>query len=253
MLCGRHPRLLPWHFQWLDAYYLYRRLRQLLPTLGGVVLDVGCGGKPYRDWFGQVEKYVGLDVYPGSAVDVLIASDGSWPLPDEHFDVLLSTQVLEHVADLDLTLAETERVLKRGGCAVLSFPFLYNEHGAPQDYRRFTVHMAERLFPRFEVVHLEKQGGIGSTQIILLLNWLEMTMNYTLASRLIKPLLLPIWVPLSLVANLLGLLLDGLDRTGAFYNNVLLVVRKPHEALYGFPAVDKRVGGAAGGLELLDQ
>lgn len=195
--------------------------------MGGKILDVGCGDKPYRDWFGQVSEYVGLDVSPGPAVDVLVAPDGPWPLPDEHFDGLLSTQVLEHVADIHLSLAEMERVLKRGGVAVLSFPFLYNEHGAPWDYQRFTVHRAERLFPGFEIVQLEKQGGIGSTLAILLLNWLEMSMNCTFATRLLKPLLLPSFLILSLVVNFLGLLMDRLDRTGAFYNNVLLVVRRP--------------------------
>ena len=59
-LCGRYPNLRPWHFQWLDAYYLSRNLKRLLPTLGGRVLDAGCGSKPYREWFGPVTEYVGL-------------------------------------------------------------------------------------------------------------------------------------------------------------------------------------------------
>ena len=226
-VCGHHPKLRPWHFQWLDTFYLNRRLQRILPEMGGKILDVGCGGKPYRNWFGNVSEYVGLDVSPGPAVDVLVAPDGPWPLPDEHFDGLLSTQVLEHVADMTLSLAEMERVLKRRGVAVLSLPFLYNEHGAPWDYRRFTVHRAERLFPGFEIVHLEKQGGIGSTLAILWLNWLEMSMNLSFATRLLKPLFLPSFLLLSLVVNSLGLLMDRLDRTGAFYNIVLLVVRRP--------------------------
>lgn len=44
-LCGRHPRTQPWHFQWLDTFYLYRSLRRLLPTLEGRVLDAG-----YASW-----------------------------------------------------------------------------------------------------------------------------------------------------------------------------------------------------------
>ena len=114
-ICGHHPNLRPWHFQWLGAFYLYRQLRRILPEMGGKVLDVGCGGKPYRSWFGQVSDYIGLDVSPGPAVDVLAAPDEPWPLPDEHFDLVLSTQVLQHVANLHLFLAEMERVLKRGG------------------------------------------------------------------------------------------------------------------------------------------
>lgn len=218
-ICGKHPDLRPWHFQWLAVYYLYRRLRELLPTIGGRVLDVGCGGKPYRNWFGAVTEYVGLDVVPGSTTDVVVSSDEHWPLLDEHFDVLFSSQVLEHVEHLDFTLFEMGRVLKKGGSAVLAFPFIYNEHGTPWDYRRFTVHGAARLFPDFDIVHLEKLGGIGSTLGLLLLNWIN---NY----RFLKALILPLWIPLSLAVNCLGLLMDKIDRTGAFYNNILIVVKK---------------------------
>jgi SAM-dependent methyltransferase len=222
-ICGKHPDLRAWHFQWLATYYLYRRFRELLPAFGGRVLDVGCGGKPYRSWFGVVTDYVGLDVVRGSSADVVVSSNEHWPLLDEHFDVLFSSQVLEHVEHLDFTLFEMGRVLKRGGSAVLAFPFLYNEHGTPWDYRRFTVHGAARLFQDFEIVHLEKLGVIGSTLALLLLNWIN-------NSQFLKVLILPIWIPFSLVVNSLGLLMDKIDRTGAFYNNVLLVVKKKPEA-----------------------
>ena len=87
----------------------------MLPAFGGRVLDVGCGGKPYRSWFGAVTEYVGLDVVPGSSVDVVVSSNERWPLLDEHFDVLFSSQVLEHVENLEFTLLEMKRVLKKGG------------------------------------------------------------------------------------------------------------------------------------------
>ena len=218
-ICGKHPDLRPWHFQWLATYYLYRRLRQLLPDFRGRILDVGCGGKPYRSWFGVETYYVGLDVDRRSSADFVVSSNEHWPLLDVHFDVLFSSQVLEHVENLDLTLLEMSRVLKTGGSAVLAFPFLYNEHGTPWDYRRFTVHGAARLFQDFDIVNLEKLGGIGSTLVLLLLNWIN-------NSRLLKVLLLPIWIPFSLAVNSLGLFMDKIDRTGAFYNNVLLVAKK---------------------------
>lgn len=220
-LCGRHPELRVWHFQWLAGHYLYRQFRELLPSLGGRVLDVGCGGKPYRSWFGVVSEYVGLDVTPGASVDVVVSSNERWPFPDEHFDVLFSSQVFEHAEYLEFTLLEMKRVLNKGGCAVLTFPFLYNEHGAPWDFRRFTIHGAAQLSKDYEIVRLEKLGGIGSTLSLLLLNWLS---NY----KFIKALM-PIWIPFSLIVNFMGLLLDRLDRTGAFYNNVILVMRKPQQ------------------------
>jgi SAM-dependent methyltransferase len=226
-ICGRHPHLRPWHFQWLAGLGLYGQLRKILPTLDGRVLDVGCGSKPYKSWFRQVPEYVGLDVFPGSEVDVVVSPNESWPLADEYFDVLLSSQVLEHVEHLELTLAEMSRVLKRGGVMVMSFPFLYNEHGAPYDFQRFTAHRAAKLFPDFEVLLLKRQGGIGSTITILFLNWIEMNMNGSFVTRLVKAALLPAWLLISLVLNFIGLLVDSIDRTDACYSNLLLVLRKP--------------------------
>lgn len=225
-LCGRCPYPHPWHFQYLDTFYLYRSLHRFLPTLGGRVLDVGCGDKPYRNWFDSVTEYVGLDVMPGLSVDVVVKSDEQWPLQNEYFDVLLSSQVLEHVEYLEFTLAEMNRVLKRGGIIVLSFPFLYNEHGAPYDFQRFTAHRAQKLFSNFEILHLERQGGIGSTLTILLLNWIEDSMNRNFITRLLKAPLLPLWMLVSLVMNLLGFAFDRIDHTNAFYNNLLIVLRK---------------------------
>ena len=191
------------------------------------MLDAGCGSRPYHEWFGPVTEYVGLDVSAGRGVDLVVASNERWPLPNENFDVILSSQVLEHVEHLDITLKEMSRVLKRGGVAILTFPFLYNEHGAPWDYRRFTAYQAEKLFPDSEVLYLEKQGGIGSTIVILFLNWVEMSMGLYRATRILKGVLLPGWLTFSVVMNVVGLLIDRIDRTGAFYNNLLVVVKTP--------------------------
>lgn len=233
LLCGRHPRLRPWHFQYLDAFYLYRSLRSQLSQLGGVVLDVGCGDQPYRSWFGKVQRYIGIDVSPGERVDIVIEPGSAWPLPDASIDVVLCTQVLEHVEDLEHTLSEIRRILRPGGKAVISYPFIYNEHGVPHDFRRFTAYSARPLFPGWKIISLERQGGIGSTLVILFLNWADHAMNQNKVTRLLKGGLLPVWIVFSLLSNLLGLFLDRLDVTSAFYNNVLVVYSKSSVEMIG--------------------
>ena len=184
-VCGRHPDLRPWHSQWLGTRKLYAFLRLQLPVIAGgaerTILDAGFGDKPYQAWFGAVREYVCLDIYPGSAVDFVIGPDDQWPFEDERFDVVFCAQVLEHAADPRHTVSEIRRTLKRDGRVVVSVPFLYNEHGAPLDFTRFTTHGLRRLFAGWEFELVEIQGGIGSTMAILFLNWWDQALTRALS------------------------------------------------------------------------
>ena len=225
-ICGRHPVLRPWHFQWLATKDLYRDLKRILPTLEGRIADVGCGDKPYDRWLNQsaVLEHTGIDVQPGAAVDVVVPREDVWPLPDEHFDVVICTQVLEHARNMAVVIKELHRILKPRGKLLVSLPFIYNAHGVPEDYTRLSVDgLKERFIDHFEVVELRMQGGIGSTLGLLTLNWIDCSLNLTQWSRLAKGVLLPVWIVISAATNMIGALLDKLDRTGSFYSNVLLL------------------------------
>ena len=56
----------------------------------------------------------------------VIRSNDPWPFPAEHFDYVLSNQVLEHVADHDHFLAEMRRVLVESGTSIHLFPLRHN-------------------------------------------------------------------------------------------------------------------------------
>ena len=223
-LCGKHPKLMPWHYQWLATFYLSRVLKQYLPKVKGRVLDVGCGDKPYRSLFSQSTDYVGIDIAEGEA-DIVVDPNFAWPLENDSFDVIFASQVMEHVENLPHTISEIIRVSKPGAIVVLSFPFLYNEHGTPYDFQRFTTHGAARLFP-YEIDVLEQQGGYGSTVVIMTLNWLNEVLNHNKITRLLKAAVLPLWIPFCFLMNMIALLLDNIDVTNKYYNNVFLVFRK---------------------------
>ena len=225
-LCGRHPNVRPWHFQWLAGKDLYRDLKRVLPCMQGRVLDVGCGNKPYEGWLGKTTSVVGVDLFPGPRVDVQIVPGKPWPLGTGEFDVVLCTQVLEHVQDFQHVLAELDRTLKPEGNLVLTIPFAYNVHDA-HDYRRFSAQGVHQLFAdRYEIVELKGQGGVGSTVGVLVLNWIDTTLNLSKVGRLLKGLGLPLWVLFSALVNLWGWTADCLDHTQSFYSNVILVARK---------------------------
>ena len=96
-LCGRHPNVRPWHFQWLAGKDLYRDLKRVLPCMQGRVLDVGCGNKPYEGWLGKTTSVVGVDLFPGPRVDVQIVPGKPWPLGTGEFDVVLSPCILSQI------------------------------------------------------------------------------------------------------------------------------------------------------------
>jgi SAM-dependent methyltransferase len=227
-VAGRHPELRPWHFQWLAGMPLYGVLRPLLGSLTGDVLDVGCGYKPYRRWIPGAARYFGIDVFPGPAVDAVIVPGEPWPVGDEEFDVVLCTQVLEHVGDLELTASELVRTVKPGGTVVISVPFIFGEHNSPHDYRRFSRYGIRRLIEdRLEIVDIEPHGAIGSTVGAIVLGWTYDAMPRRGPAALAVAPLLPLWLLLCLVTNMLGALLDRLDTTGLYYGNVLVHARKP--------------------------
>lgn len=83
-------------------------------------------------------KYVGVDLPSNSRADCHLDKNGHVPLDDYYADVVLSTQVLEHVPDPIDYLSECNRLLKPDGILILSTHGYWKFHGAPHDYRRWT-------------------------------------------------------------------------------------------------------------------
>jgi SAM-dependent methyltransferase len=106
------------------------------------VLDIGCGAKPYLPWIAPfAQEYVGIDAAPGPYVDEVVQGE-ELPFDDASFDLILCTQVLEHVEDPVAVLSEIHRVLRPGGAALISthgvFLFHPDPPAAGSDYWRWT-------------------------------------------------------------------------------------------------------------------
>jgi SAM-dependent methyltransferase len=171
-------------------------------------------------------RHFGIDVFPGREVDALIEPNRPWPVEDGEFDVVLCTQVLEHVVDLELTLREITRTLKPGGHLIVTTPFIFGEHNSPDDYRRLSQHELRRVVDeRFEIVELRTLGGIGSTLGALFLGWTYDALPTGRVERWAIAPLLPLWLALCLLVNALGLILSTADRTGLYYGNLLVHAR----------------------------
>jgi SAM-dependent methyltransferase len=140
--------------------FLFRDLKKAITDHAkGDVLDIGCGNKPYTEWFkGLTTSYTGCDIIQSDKmlVDVICPATDI-PLPAASKDTVFSTQVLEHVADHRKMISEAFRILKPGGKLILSCPMYWEHHEEPYDYFRFTKYgleylMSETGFKQWEII-----------------------------------------------------------------------------------------------------
>lgn len=177
------------------------------------VLDIGCGKKPYEKFFGC--QYTGIDPLPQVHPEV-VGNAWSLPFPDNTFDGVIMNQSLEHIARPNKSIAEVQRVLKKGGTAIITVPQTMKNHSeahpaetAPVhnfdpeqepywrvDYWRFTKFGLIYLFKEFKIVSIAPTNGYISTLCQL--------GNYFFASVGHNYL----WAPIYLVNNSIGLLAD---------------------------------------------
>lgn len=79
------------------------------------VVDIGCGfGRNRTRVEGAGGSWVGVEPFTGGAHTVLASAD-DLPFSDDTFDVAIMDAVLEHLPDVDTSVAEVARVLRPGG------------------------------------------------------------------------------------------------------------------------------------------
>lgn len=124
------------------------------------IIDLGAGGPDtFRAFFSGAE-YITIDVDPASGANC-IADAHQLPFPDASIDAVLSFSLLEHTHTPERVVGEIERVLRPGGSALLTVPFIHPYHGGRcPDYYRFTKEGVRYLFRNFKHVEVEGDGGL---------------------------------------------------------------------------------------------
>ena len=137
--------------------------------LTGCLIDIGCGTKPYKDLLSPfVAEHIGVDheatFHDKSNVD-LFGTAFEIPADSETFDSAICTAVLEHLEEPEQALRECRRVLKPGGVAIYSVPFIWHLHEEPRDFYRFTKYGLKYLFEKtgFEILHITALSGFWVT------------------------------------------------------------------------------------------
>jgi ubiquinone/menaquinone biosynthesis C-methylase UbiE len=194
-----------------------------------VLLDVGAGDCQYKQDFVGRCKYISQDIgdkacYTYDQIDVR-SEIYNIPLPSESVDIILCTQVLEHLKYPVKALQEMHRLLKPGGRLCLTVPFAAEEHMLPYDFFRYTRYALDFLMQEqgFLPPEISPQGGrfifLGKTikdlfPLLTTRSWLQKTL-WLLQAPIVVPTLLLLY------------LLDGLDRDKNLTQNYDVIARKP--------------------------
>lgn len=122
-----------------------------------LVLDIAPqdheGANPYFTK-AQIET-LDIDKDSGATYIADLCTNNANIIPDDHFDFVVCTEVLEHTLQPFNAADEIKRILKPGGFAFVSTPFDFRIHGPLPDCWRFTEHGLRALFKTFKIVNLK--------------------------------------------------------------------------------------------------
>lgn len=131
------------------------------------ILDVGCGERPYYPIFApRAREYAGADIAPGEGIRYVCTAE-ELDAPDASFDLVLATQVLEHVEDPPRALTQMCRVSRPGGLVMFTIPGVWPFHPTPNDYWRWTHQGLETLVAGVDGLELVEIVPHGSTPLAL--------------------------------------------------------------------------------------
>lgn len=138
------------------------------------VLDYGSGESPYRSLFPNSD-YRRADFEPRDTVDYTLSYDSTIPERNGSFDVVLSTQVAEHLPDPGNYFKEAHRMLKQGGRLIITTHGTWQDHGVPYDFQRWTAEGLKRDLESaaFSVDAVYKLTASTRCHLFLIIYWLS--------------------------------------------------------------------------------
>lgn len=123
----------------------YIRLKRVIELAGSGkrILDVGCGDgflesklkKNFKEIYGidlnETDLAIAKILNPEKRINFVKASASKLPFKNDFFDVVVCTEVIEHIKEDSIVIDEIKRVLKRKGKLIITtpdkkFPFLYD-------------------------------------------------------------------------------------------------------------------------------
>lgn len=237
VLTDKYLSRTPFHPGYWVRVRLDRAVESHAAQAHGVLLDVGCGAKPYEKTFTPyVDKYLGLEYSPesgyrGNKAD-LCGDAGLLPLADESVDTILCTEVMEHVPNPEKTIEEFARVLRPGGIVITTAPFVYPIHDE-YDFFRYSPQGLATIMKRhgLTIEEIKPLSGTAVTLAVMFnLYWYDVGFIWTKWLYPLGLILRPLLWLLCFVVNLLGGLFEMVLPSSHLSFNHLTIAKKNEAA-----------------------
>ena len=205
------------------AYNRMRRDKWILNNAknipnGSKVLDIGAGGCPHKNKFSHC-KYFSQDFVQLSDSQIqnhtgygkidFVSDILNIPVPDKSFDVILCTEVIEHIPDPISAIKEISRILKPGGSLLITAPLQSGLHQEPfHFYGGYTKYWYLKFLKEnnFKVINIEANGTLHTTYFALGLTIFKLFLediinNKNLFRKLISLISSILFLPIFLIIN----------------------------------------------------
>lgn len=199
-------------------------VKKNLPSVSGVVYDLGCGLRPFEvDIRCFADEYIGIDwsnTLHGLHADIVADLNKPLPIRDNVADTVVSFQVLEHLSEPQMVLNESHRILRRGGLLILAVPFQWHVHEAPWDFFRFTRYGLEHILAKagFVEIRVEEVGGFWTTWFVKLnYQMARMVRGPRIMRRLVQVIFFPLWYPIQVLGPVLDRLCPDPSETPGYF------------------------------------
>lgn len=138
----------------------------------GDLLDLGCGKAPLYEVYSPLVNNITLADWENSLhenphLDKVCDITKKLPFEDNSFDIIIFSDVLEHIPNPSYVLSEIRRILKPKGVVLMNVPFLYWIHEAPHDFHRYTEFMLIKMAQDNDM-YVEKIEAAGGGWAVLI-------------------------------------------------------------------------------------
>lgn len=181
--------------------------------ISGKIIDIGSKNRRYDDLFSGEITATDLKANPDHEI-IYGNIEEKLHFPDEYFDSLICIEVFEYLEKYDFAISEIHRLLKKNGRAIISIPFMYNDH---QDKMRFTADFISQKFIDFSDVKILKIGN-GYTIIWDIIRKKILSLKNKFIRRFCFLLILPLLVLIKLFS------LE--EKNDLFYSGIFIILKK---------------------------